>query len=446
MKKMHVFYIHTHDSGRYWSPYGYAVPTPHIQRLAEDSLTFRHCYCCGPTCSPSRSALLTGMYPHENGMLGLAHRGFQLNDYSQHLVHHLKENGCKTILCGIQHVAPDASMIGYDTILGSQEFSMGSTEASMEEWDYNNTKALCTYLETEKEDCPVFISLGFFNTHREFPSAKGKVAQEYTAVPPVLYDCEQNRKDMADYHASVKVVDECLGMLLKTLHATGLYDSSIILMTTDHGIAFPNMKCNLYDTGIGVACLLHYPQNPSRGEATDSLISQIDILPTLCELVGIPIPCHAWGVSLVPLLEKRVKTVRSEVFSEVNYHAAYEPMRCVRTDRYKLIHFYDDHDFIVLANIDESPSKAFLMDHGLRDRRRCKTYLFDLYHDPMERENVAADAGYQEILLDMESRLLAWMVETNDPLLVHKHRIPKPPKALVNKLTCENPRLDDFEE
>ncbi len=267
MNKMHVFYVHTHDSGRFWSPYGYAVPTPNIQKLAEDSLLIRHCYSCAPTCSPSRSALLTGMYPHENGMIGLAHRGFQLNDYSQHLVHHLKEHGHKTVLCGIQHIAPEASMIGYDTIIGSQEFSMGSTEVSMEDWDRANMGTLCAYLEeNNQEDKPLFVSVGLFNTHREFPDSKGSVAHEYIAVSPSLYDCEQNRKDMADYHASVSVVDNCLGMLIETLHNTGLYDSSIIIMTTDHGIAFPKMKCNLYDSEseLHVSCDIHSYREKGR--------------------------------------------------------------------------------------------------------------------------------------------------------------------------------------
>jgi arylsulfatase A-like enzyme len=191
---------------------------------------------------------------------------------------------------------------------------------------------------------------------------------------------------------------------------------------------------------------LRYPQLPRKGEATDALVSQIDLFPTLCDLLDIPTPKHARGVSLKSLAEKKAQQVRREVFAEVNYHAAYEPMRCIRTERYKLIQFYDVHDSLVLANIDESLSKTFLLDHGLRDKHREKTYLFDLYHDPMERENVVEDSAYAEILQDLQARLHAWMVETNDPLLIYKTRIPKPSKAVVNKLSCENPRIEDFEE
>src|SRR5579859_5732051 len=84
-KPLNIVYIHSHDSGRYLQPYGHAVPTPNIQRLASEGMLFRRAFSAAPTCSPSRSALLTGQCPHQNGMLGLAHRGFALNDYRKHI-------------------------------------------------------------------------------------------------------------------------------------------------------------------------------------------------------------------------------------------------------------------------------------------------------------------------------------------------------------------------
>jgi arylsulfatase A-like enzyme len=446
MKNLNIFYLHTHDSGRYWSPYGYSLPTPNIMEFAKDSLTFRHCYCTAPTCSPSRAGLLTGLYPHENGMLGLAHRGFQLNDYSEHLVHHLKEQGLHTVLCGIQHVAPDYRMIEYDEVVGSQEISMGSTEKSMEAWDIDNTSQLCTYLKGHSQQTNLFVSMGWFNTHREFPKATPSFSQDFLAPPLPLYDCEQNRRDMADYHQSVKTVDDCFGTLVETLKETGMYDNSIIILTTDHGIAFPKMKCTLYDTGIGVACILHYPGNRQRGKATDALVSQVDIVPTLCELMEIPLPRRSSGVSWKPLLDGKTSQVRTEIFAEVNYHAAYEPKRCIRTERYKLIRYFDAYDGPVLANIDESPSKEFLMDHGLREQIHSNEFLFDVYLDPLERENRINEEPYQEIRKTLEQKLSLWMQETKDPLLTYGSRIPKPMNAMVNKRSCENPRIEDFEE
>ena len=80
-----IIYMHSHDTGQYIQPYGYPISTPNLQRLAEEGVVFRNSFTVSPTCSPSRAALLTGLYPHNNGMTGLAHRGWSLNDYTQHL-------------------------------------------------------------------------------------------------------------------------------------------------------------------------------------------------------------------------------------------------------------------------------------------------------------------------------------------------------------------------
>src|SRR5450432_4840415 len=111
-----ILYIHSHDTGRYLEPYGHAVPAPNLQRLAEGGVLFRKAFNAAPTCSPSRASLLTGMCPHSNGMFGLAHRGFVLNDYKQHVLHTLRPAGYYSALFGIQHVAKDQNIIGYDKV------------------------------------------------------------------------------------------------------------------------------------------------------------------------------------------------------------------------------------------------------------------------------------------------------------------------------------------
>ena len=113
-----ILYIHTHDTGRFTSVYGKNVPTPHVKAFAEDALAFRSAFCASPTCSPSRGALLTGRYPHENGLIGLAHRGFSITDKSWHLASFLRENGFETVLCGVQH---EEKMYNYSS--ASQAYS-----------------------------------------------------------------------------------------------------------------------------------------------------------------------------------------------------------------------------------------------------------------------------------------------------------------------------------
>jgi len=112
-----IVYLHSHDTGRHIQPYGHQVPTPNIQRLADQGLLFRQAFSAAPVCSGSRAALLTGEYSHTNGMLGLAHRGYRLADYDHHLVHTLRDAGYTSTLIGEQHVAADPLDIGYDQII-----------------------------------------------------------------------------------------------------------------------------------------------------------------------------------------------------------------------------------------------------------------------------------------------------------------------------------------
>ena len=112
-----ILYIHSHDTGRYVQPYGFQVPTPNIQMLADQGVLFRQAFCAAPTCSGSRASLLTGLYCHNNGMFGLAHRGWRLNDYDQHWVHTLRGVGYRSILIGEQHISRDPDAIGYDEVI-----------------------------------------------------------------------------------------------------------------------------------------------------------------------------------------------------------------------------------------------------------------------------------------------------------------------------------------
>ena len=125
-----ILYLHSHDTGRYVQPYGYAVDTPNYQRLAEDGILFRNAFSAAPTCSPSRAALLTGQCPHSAGMIGLAHRGFTLHDPSQHLATTLRDHGYRTILAGVQHVTTgDPSTLGYTEALSRPDRSADATAA-----------------------------------------------------------------------------------------------------------------------------------------------------------------------------------------------------------------------------------------------------------------------------------------------------------------------------
>ncbi|CAG7648426.1 Ulvan-active sulfatase [Paenibacillus solanacearum] len=433
---MNIVYFHTHDTGRYIQPYGYAVPTPHLQSFAEEAALFRQAFCAGPTCSPSRSGLLTGMAPHSNGMLGLAHRGFRLNDCSQHLASFLARNGYETALSGVQHENHGAGAVnelGYKQNLNLLNEARGGEVRDLQ------TARLAAEFIGKQGDAPFFLTVGLHNTHRaefDFPQTSRPVDSRYVMPPHPMYDTAANRKDMAGFIASAAVVDECFGIVRQAIKDAGKWDDTILIFTTDHGIPFPRMKCYLYDTGIGVSLMMRVPGR-REGLVIDTIVSQIDLFPTLCEITGIAQPDWLQGCSLVPLLDGSASEVRSELFSEVTYHAAYEPMRCVRTERYKLIRFYDDHDQIVMSNMDNGLSKQFLMQHGIRERSRSKDMLFDLYLDPVERENMIDDPAYASMAADLAARLESWMRRTDDPLL--QGSVPAPEGVRVNSLDSLHP-------
>ncbi|MFP4017450.1 MAG: sulfatase-like hydrolase/transferase, partial [Halanaerobiales bacterium] len=233
-----ILYIHTHDTGRYIQPYGYNLPTPNLMKLAKEGTIFRQAYSVAPTCSPSRVGLLTGMSPHTAGMLGLAHRGFAELDYKNHLVQYLNSNGFKTVLCGMQHEAPRAEMIGYQEILDADDDIIN---------DEVNAKRVAEYIHRASGQDNFFISFGMEYTHRPYPEPGEEINPDYLMPPFPLHDNKKTREDMAGYHTSVKNADSCIGTVLAALAESELADNTLIIYTTDHGIAFPRMKCNLYD-------------------------------------------------------------------------------------------------------------------------------------------------------------------------------------------------------
>jgi len=421
---MNMLYLHTHDSGRYLQPYGYPVSTPNLMEFAKKSTLFRHCYTTAPTCSPSRAGLLTGTYPHSNGMLGLAHLGFGLNDMSKHLVSYLNSNGYETALSGIQHVAANVDDIGYSKVLHDKtDVKTNLSDPEVHDLHFANLAAKYIKSKSDKKG-NFFLSFGMFNTHRPFPSNRDEINPNYVMPPAVIYDNKENREDMSDYHYSAKVADQCVGIVLDALKEANLEDDTVIFFTTDHGIAFPRMKCNLYDTGTGIALILKYPQNPKSGTALDSLVSNIDVFPTLCDICNLPKPDWLQGVSLMPLLKGEKIKIRNEVYSEVNYHVDYEPMRSIRTKRFKLIKRYNNYNKIVPDNIDTSTPKRFLEDSGWLDQTNEREMLFDMYLDPVERINVVDVPEYKEIYNDLSAKLSKWMEETNDPLINTNHHTP----------------------
>ena len=418
MKKPNVLYLHSHDTGRFIQPYGHQVPTPNIQRLADQGLLFRKAFCAAPTCSGSRSALLTGEYPHANGMMGLAHRGFELFDHSHHIVHTLREAGYWSGLIGEQHLSEDPAALGYDHVV----------ESGTNHVDYVAPAAVELLAQAPPQ--PFFLSVGFFETHREYFEPTSVRDALYSLPPDNLPDTPETRRDMASYKASARSLDQGVGSVLNALDEHDLADDTLVILTTDHGLAFPGAKGTLYDRGIGVLLIMRGPGGAHGGRVSNALVSHVDLFPTICELAGIEPPARLQGRSLLPVMRREVEEVNDAIFAELTYHAAYEPVRAVRTERWKYIRRFGDRLRPVLANTDDSPTKDLLLADGWGDVELAREALHDLRFDPVEAHNLIGAPHCAPVADELRARLDAWMRETQDPLL--DGPVPAPEGAEVN--------------
>lgn len=417
-KLPNILYLHSHDTGRYVQPYGYAIPTPNIQRLAEEGILFRKAFSVASTCSGSRASLLTGQWAHSNGMMGLAHRGYSLRDYRHHLVHTLRQVGYHSTLIGEQHISKEPDIIGYDRVYKIVTNHVASIAP------------IAIDILRDPPPQPFFLSVGFFETHRAFFEPSSVQDELYSLPPAVLPDTPETRKDMAAFKASAASLDQGVGIVLEALEDAGLSENTLVICTTDHGLAFPHMKCNLTDHGTGVMLIMRGPGGFSGGLVVDALTSQIDLFPTICDLLEIEHPHWLQGNSLMPIINGTQEKVNDALFSEITYHAAYEPQRSIRTERWRYIKRFDDWCKPVLANCDDGASKDLLIANGWADQDVPREMLFDLYFDPNETQNLVNDPAAASTLQEMRQRLEQWMISTDDPLLLGP--VAAPPGTEIN--------------
>lgn len=408
--KPNIIYIHCHDAGRYISPHGYGLKSPNLHRLAKQGVLFRNNFCVAPGSSASRASLLTGTYPHQNGMLGLIHRGFSLRNYKMHLLHSLHKLGYESALAGVQYIAMAKGekaaweRIGYSKCISDIE------DAHIEAKKYLK--------EQSKKERPFFLSLGFLENLREFPRINKKVCDPRYCLPPaVVPDNNITRNDMAAYATSLFQFDTKLGYVLDAVEEYGLSENTLIICTTTNGLSLPNMKCSLYDEGVGSFLIAKGPQGFSGGKVIDAMTSHLDIFPTLCELLGMEEPHKLEGKSLLSLVNGQVSKLHQELYFQINYHASAEPTRAIRTERFKYIKRFSVENNIPAANCDDSITKTLFIDSGWHTTKPDNEALYDLLLDPMEKNNLIGLEPFNNVYHELKTKLQDWMLNKRDPLI-----------------------------
>lgn len=439
MNRANVLVLHAHDLGRFLHCYGIpTVTTPHLDRLAAAGVRFDNAFATAPQCSPARASLFTGRYPQQNGVLGLTHSyfGWDLHPDEKHLAQLLGEHGYRTGLLGVHHESRVREDAAVGARLGFDHIATGGTAPTVAR------RAIEQLEEYASDDRPFYLQVGFTEPHRLRSSRDPEGVMGFlgehvepddshgVTVPPYIVDDAPARAEVAELQGAVRLVDESVGAVLTALAETGLAENTLVLFTTDHGIALPRAKCSLYDPGIEVALLISAPFRPGwRARTVADAVSHIDVLPTILELLGLPAPANLAGSSLAPLVDHPSPTLRQRIFAQLTYHTYYDPSRCIRDGRYKLIANFSAAPRFMDPTQSWKPRCTPVALDGPAVLRNSPLELYDLAADPLELTNLADDPDRAGVRAELLDALASWMREIDDPL--RRGPIPEPQYAVT---------------
>ncbi len=409
-----VLFMTSHDTGDWLRCYGYkSVYTPNLDALASEGSRFANNFCTSPVCTPSRGAMMTGRYPQTNGLMGLIQTPYRwrYRQGERHLSHLLGEQGYHTVLFNHQHEAPHDSPLGFRerrlVNSGSHELLTGEQVSTADE----TAEELIEFLrEYGSVGAPFYAQVGFFETHTPY-DWRGAQADDSGGieVPPYVVDDAKVRHKVAALQGAIRSLDQAAGRILHALSETELGQNTIVIFTVDHGVELPRCKWELYDGGIRTALLVRLPQDNIRtGKVCDWLISNVDVVPTVLDLLNLRIPEDLEGQSFAGFFRnQQAAAPRDAIFSMMHSHDRFVESRCIRTRQYKLI-----------GNFSPSRVPAAPFPPGGPSRQeRPVLELYDLCADPFELSNLVEDTRYLHVREDLSKRLLSWLSEVKDPIL-----------------------------
>ncbi|HCR30350.1 MAG TPA: hypothetical protein DIV79_10070 [Opitutae bacterium] len=438
-QRPNVLFITSDDLGLQLSCYGdEVIETPNLDALAASGVLFDVAYVAQASCSPSRSAMLTGLYPHANGQYGLTATTTSLHPHLRDatLPNILKRSGYRTGIIGKLHVDPGNSF-QFDSRLGNY----------MDALEMKLVAERSSQFMAESRDQPFFLMVNYTDPHAYRP--KGNVSNtigdwsfrdsvkgipetlvepsEKTVLPFQRIDTPEQRKRVAGYYNSVKRMDIGVGMLLDELKRLGHVDNTLVIFVGDHGPPFNRGKVSVYEGGLRVPFIVRWP-GVSKPMRSDAMVSTVDILPTILDAAGATTDIERHGQSLRPALEKADAPWREYLVGEFHMHGSpWFPQRAIRDDRYKLIHNLLADSTKPSGQVDGDIAYVVSREaryDGTQIRTAFDTYanppefeFYDLEKDPWEFENLAGKFEYAAVEARLKAALLGWRHETDDPAL-----------------------------
>jgi len=395
--------------------YGNAiVQTPNIDALAKDGIRFTNVYLTASSCSPSRNSIITGRYPHNTGAAELhTEPTLQMISFPEIL----RKNNYYSVQAGKFHMGEYAKR-GFDITYDDQKTNGDGGE---DNWVKS--------VHERPRDKPFFMWFAAHDAHRVWgPNEFAGTHNPTLVIPPdYLAEGPETKTDLAKYYDEIKRFDHHIGAVVNELKAQQVFDNTMIIVMADNGRPFPHSKTRVNDRGMKTPFIVHWADKIENKQAVcSSLVSAIDIAPTVLEIAGIAVPDHIQGYSFQSLIEKPKDQFRNYVFAEHNWHDYEAHERMVRNKDNLYILNSRPH-LPQMGPLDAIGSGSFaelvkLKDNGQISEVQSDIFtsprpmeeLYDCNLDPSQQHNVAALGDYNEQLNDLRKILKEWMEQTGD--------------------------------
>ena len=394
------------------------IKTPNIDRLASLGMRFEHAFLTSPQSSPSRTSMLTGKFAHTIGTEDLH---VPLDTSIAMLPEYLRKAGYTTAFALKTHWGAQNNK-KFDTPI---EGDYRPQEGGLTEEFFNN---YTSFVEKNKTN-PFFMWIGFHDPHRPYNAANTPQVNrpQDVTVPAFLVNDQETRSDLADYYNEISRMDSDIGRMIAVLERNGLMDNTVIFFLSDNGMPFPRAKGTLYDSGIQTPLVVYWKNNtPKETVHSNGLVSTVDLAPTILDMAGISAPADMYGMSFLPLIKDPAQRGRDYIFSERNWHDCDEYIRCIRTERYKVIYnAYYELPHGTAHDLSTSPSwyslKRNLREGLLKPQQmqiftapRAMVEVYDLEKDPGEFVNVGDRPEYRADAEKLTRMIVDWQKKTGD--------------------------------